>query len=161
RETSGEEERIIERIARLLALAESPNVHEAEAAMAVAQKLMLKHNLEGQKGRSMRGYAFRHLGKPPGRITEAERILAALLGRHFFVEGIWVPVYRPLEGKRASVLEVCGTPSNLEIADYVHHFLTVTAERLWADHKRAKRILGNRDRRTFLAGVMTGFADKL
>src|SRR4051794_3829070 len=37
-EKSAEQRKIGDRIARLLALAESPNVHEAEAAMAAAQK---------------------------------------------------------------------------------------------------------------------------
>ena len=158
---SHDEARILERIARLLALAESPNVHEAEAAMAAAQKLMLKHNLEVHATAHARGYAFRHVGRVTGRVSDSERTLAVLLSKHFFVESIWVPVYRPLEGKRGSVLELCGTPANLEIAEYVHRYLTETAERLWREHKRSHRIAGDRDRRTFLAGVMSGFADKL
>lgn len=153
------EERVIERIAKLLALAESPNQNEAEAAMAAAQRLMLKHNLEAREVR--RDYAFAHLGEPTGRVTESERILAMILGKHFFVEVIWVPVYRPLDGKRGSVLEICGTSANLAIAEYVHAFLTETAERLWREHKVAEGIWGNRDRRTFLAGVMAGFHEKL
>jgi hypothetical protein len=84
-----------------------------------------------------------------------------LLSRHFFVEVIWVPVYRALEGKRGSVLELCGTHANLAVAEYVHAYLTRTAEQLWEDHKRATRSGSNRDRRTYIAGVMTGFADKL
>jgi hypothetical protein len=80
---------------------------------------------------------------------------------HFFVEGIWIPVYRPLEAKRGSVLEICGSSANLAIAEYVHGFLHATAERLWRDHRKARGIRHNRDRRTFLAGVMVGFADKL
>ena len=74
---------------------------------------------------------------------------------------IWVPVYRPLEGKRGSVLEVCGTPANLEMAAYVHAFLTHAADHLWREHKRARSVRGDRDRRTFLAGVMVGFLEKL
>lgn len=155
------EQRVIERIARLLALAESPNQHEAEAATVAAQRLMLKHNLDVRKDAATRGYSFRHLGKPSGRVTEAERVLAMVLGKHFFVEVIWVPVYRPLDGKRGSVLEVCGSVANLEIAEYVHDFMLHTAERLWAEHKSARGIHGDRDRRTFLAGVMAGFAEKL
>ena len=155
------EARIIERIARLLALAESPNQHEAEAAAAAAQRLMLKHNLEVRRDAAARGYGFRHLGPPTGRVTEAERILAMVIGKHFFVEVIWVPVYRPLDGKRGSVLEACGSEANLEIAAYVHDFMRATAERLWSDHRAAHAIPGNRDRRVFLAGVMTGFAEKL
>lgn len=156
-----EHRRVADRIARLLALAESPNVHEAEAAMAAAQRLLLKHNIDLQRERIAQGYAYRHLGKPTGRTTEAERVLSLILGKHFFVEAIWVPVYRPLEGKRGSVLEICGSPSNLAIAEYVHGYLVETAERLWREHRVAQNIRGNRDRRTFLAGVMSGMNDKL
>lgn len=157
----GDRARVAERIARLLALAGSPNVHEAEAAMAAAQRLLLKHNLELRELRQAQGYAWKHLGKATGRTTEAERVLSLMLGKYFFVEAIWVPVYRPLEGKRGSVLEICGTPENLEIAEYVHGYLVATAERLWHEHKAEKRIRGDRDRRTFLAGVMSGMSDKL
>lgn len=153
--------RVAERIARLLALAESPNVHEAEAAMAAAQRLLLKHNIELREARAAEGYAWKHLGKPTGRTSEAERVLSLILGKHFFVEAIWIPVYRPLEGKRGTVLEICGTPENLEIAEYVHGYLVATSERIWREHKAAHGIRGDRDRRTFLAGVMTGMSDKL
>jgi Protein of unknown function (DUF2786)/SprT-like family len=152
---------VAERIAKLLALAESPNVHEAEAAMAAAQRLLLKHNLELRQARAAQGYAWRHLGRPTGRTTEAERVLSLLLGKHFFVDAIWVPVYRALEGKRGSVLEICGTPENLEIAEYVHGYLVETAERLWREHKAEHGIRGDRERRTFLAGVMGGMSEKL
>jgi len=156
-----EEKRIGERIAKLLRLAESSNVHEAEAAMAAAQRLLLKHNIELGSARAAQGYVWKHLGTPTGRTTEAERVLSLILGKHFFVEAIWIPVYRPLEGKRGSVLEICGSPENVEIAEYVHSYLVTTAERLWREHKVRQRIRGDRDRRTFLAGVMTGMTDKL
>jgi hypothetical protein len=155
------ENKIVERIARLLALAESPNQHEAEAAMAAAQRLMLKHNLESVHAGSKRDYGYAHLGTPTGRVGEHERLVAMILGRHFFVEAIWIPVYRPAEGKRGSVLEICGTAANLSIAEYVHGFLHETAQRLWHEHRRARGIRSDRERRAYLAGVMTGFADKL
>ncbi|WP_437678214.1 SprT-like domain-containing protein [Sorangium sp. So ce131] len=153
--------RILDRIARLLALAESPNANEAQAAMGAAQRLMLKYNLDVAKARAARQYGYRHLGEPSGRVGESERIVGGILGKHFFVEAIWVPVYVPLEGKRGSVLEVCGTPANLEMAAYVHAFLHHTAEQLWAEHKRTHGVKGNKDRRTYLAGVMLGFLEKL
>ncbi|MGK3966373.1 SprT-like domain-containing protein [Sorangium sp. So ce118] len=153
--------RILDRIARLLALADSPNAHEAQAAMSAAQRLMLKYNLDVAKARTARQYGFRHLGEPSGRVGESERIVGGILGKHFFVEAIWVPVYSPLEGKRGSVLEIVGTPANLEMAAYVHAFLHHTAEQLWSEHKRAHGVKGNKDRRTYLAGVMIGFLEKL
>ena len=160
--TSTERTRIVERVARLLALAESPNVHEAEAAAAAAQRMMLKYNIEASKTDAFeRDYKFRHLGVPTGRVTEHERILAMILQKHFFVEVIWVPVYRPREGKRGSVIEICGTGENLAMAEYVHGFLSHAGERLWQDHKKAQGLTGDRDRRVYLSGVMAGFAEKL
>ena len=159
--TLGAQGRIAERIARLLALAESPNAHEAEAAMAAAQRLLLKHNLELRQARAAQGYAWKHLGLPTGRTTEAERVLSLILSKHFFVEAIWVPVYRARLGKRGSVLEICGSPENVEIAEYVHGYLVQTAARLWCEHKVELGIRSNRDRRTYLAGVMSGMSEKL
>jgi hypothetical protein len=155
------EQRILERISRLLALAESSNVHEAQAAMGAAQRLMLKYNLDVARARAAREYRFRHLGTPSGRVGESERIVGGILAKHFFVEAIWVPVYLPLDGKRGSVLEICGTHANLEMGAYVHAFLHHTAEHLWLDHKRTHRVQGNKERRTYLAGVMLGFLEKL
>jgi hypothetical protein len=153
-----EAERVLARVAKLLALAESPNQHEAELAMAEAQRLMLKHNVEHIARSS---YSFRHLGTPTGRVSEAERILANILNDHFFVETIWVPVWRARAGKRGSVLEACGALVNLEIAEHTYAFLMHTAERLWQRYKDAHRVSGNRDRRAYHAGVMAGFAEKL
>jgi hypothetical protein len=153
--------KILERISQLLALAASTTAHEAEAAMSLAQKLMLKYNVDRAALGSRSGYAFRHLGVPSGRISESERLLSIILGEHFFVEVIWVPVYRPVLGKCGQVLEICGTPQNLEMAAYVHSFLTQAADGLWVEHKREAGIRSNRERRVYLAGVMEGFRDKL
>jgi len=155
-------DRVVERVGKLLALAGSTNEHEARAAMAAAQRLMLKHNLETVAGAGPRRYGFRHLGPPSARISEAERILAGVLAAHFFVECIWVPVWRPLEGKRGTVLEIAGTPENLELAEHVHAFLLATAERLWQEHRRRRWMRDReRERRAYQAGVLTGFRETL
>ena len=153
----------LRRIARLLALAGSPNAHEAEAAMNEARRLMLLHNIDAASSPSTgaRGYAFRHVGAVKARSDVAEKILAGILSRHFFVSVIWVPAYLPAEGRRARVLELCGTPDNLDVAVYVHGFLIGTGERLWRAHKRDAGIRSDRERRRFIAGVMIGFEEKL
>ncbi|MBI4950440.1 MAG: DUF2786 domain-containing protein [Myxococcales bacterium] len=162
-----ERARLLKRIAGLLALAESPHRHEAETAAALAQRLMLKHNIAvasapvAARDAALPRYGFRHLGEPTGRVPEAAHLLASILAEHFFVEAIWVPVYRPREGRHGSVLEICGREENLEMASYVHAFLSGTAERLWREHKRVEAVRGDRDRRTYLAGVMEGFRERL
>ena len=70
-------------------------------------------------------------------------------------------MWRPLEGKRGSVLEICGTSQNLELAEYVHSFLMGTAQRLWKQYREEFMIAGNAQRRSYIAGVMAGFKDKL
>jgi len=153
--------KMLKRVADLLALANSSNLHEAEAAAAAAQRLMLKYNIELSAEPSAGRYDFMHLGVPSGRVPEHDHILASILADHFFVEAIWVPAFRPLDGKRGSVLEISGSPENLQIASYVHAFLQGTAERLWREHRRSQWLRSNRDRRTFLSGVMEGFRERL
>ncbi len=159
--TSDADSRVLERIAKLLALAESPNLNEAQAAMTAARRLMLKYNVERASAPGAGHYTFRHFGVPTGRRSQAERVLAIILGEYFFVEVIWVPVWRAREGKRGNVLEVCGSLENLEIAGYVYDFLTQTAERLWRDHKKREGITRDSERQSYLYGVMSGFRDKL
>jgi hypothetical protein len=152
---------VLRRITRLLALADSPNLHEAEAAMNEARRLMLLHNVDATATATADGYGYRHVGPVKARTETSERILAGILGRHFFVSVIWIPSYLAEAGRRGYVLELCGTPANLEVAEYVHGFLTDTAQRLWRDHKRALGIRSDQERRRFCAGVMAGFDDKL
>lgn len=153
----------IEKINRLLTLASSANEHEAQSAMNAAQRLMLRYNLDEKQCDADRGpsLCFRQLGTPTGRTFEPARILAMILSEHFFVEGIWVPVWRAREGKRGHVLEICGKLANVEIAAYAFDFLNRTAARLWREHQVLHGIRSNRDRRVFHAGVMSGFHDKL
>ncbi len=155
------EAHVLDRVQKLLALAGSDNRNEAEAAMAAAQRLLLKHNLEHRMEKHQRGFASRAIGEPAARQQEHAKRLAVVLGTHFFVQVVWIPAYMPLVGAYGSVLEATGTPANLEIAAYVHDFLVKTAEALWRAHRREQGIRGDRDRRTFMAGVMAGFATKL
>jgi hypothetical protein len=156
-----EQSPVLERIAKLLALAESSNEHEAQAAMSAAQRLMLKHNIEAAVSGSQAVHCFRHLGKPTGRVSEHERRLAMLLDEHFFVQVIWVPVWRVAEAKRGSVLEACGSRDNVELAAYVYDFLMYTAERLYKDDRKRRRDRTHGARRKFLAGVISGFHERL
>jgi hypothetical protein len=160
-EHNPEQGRRIDQLTKLLRLAESGDVHEAAAALSAAQRLMLKYNLSEPLAPHHSHYSHRHLGKPTGRVTEAERILACILGEHFFVQVIWVHVYRPFEDKRGSVLEVCGTTDNLELASYVYTYLLAAGERLWDEYQRTHQIRSNLHRRDFVAGVFTGVREQL
>lgn len=155
------ESRMLDKVSKLLALATSANQHEAELAMSKAQALMREHNLKVVQSGLPQRYSFLQLGAPKARIYEPARWLGAILNEHFFVDAIWVRAYDPKRGKKGTVLEVCGTAENLAIAEYVHGFLSDTAERLWRAHKAEQGISKDRDRRRFHIGVMRGFKEKL
>lgn len=155
--------RVLTRIDKLLALARSPNRHEAETAAATARRLMLKFNIRRAQSSSREAYSHRHLGRPATQLGEHDRRLAKILNEYFFVESAWLPVYLPREGRRGIVLEICGLEANLVIAEHVHTFVSRTALRLWTEyaHTSAAGARSRGDRRAFLAGVMKGFEDKL
>jgi hypothetical protein len=152
---------IVRRIMKLLALGSSANVHEAQAATNEARRLMLLHNIDTAATVASDGFSFRHVGETKARSDASARILAGLLGQHFFVSVIWVPSYLASAARRGYVLELCGTAANLDVAVYVHGFLTDTADRLWRAHKIEHGIRSDVERRRFLAGVMTGVGEKL
>ncbi|MCO4745960.1 MAG: DUF2786 domain-containing protein [Proteobacteria bacterium] len=156
-ETDQPESRVLDRIRKLMALAESPEQHEAEAATRRAQRMMLEHHLE-LSDLDERPYHARHVGRVSTRFMAHERWLAGLLGRYFFVHCIWVTARMP-DGRRARMLEICGHSEDLEVAVHVHAWLTATAERLWKAHKKSGKATP-RGRGRFLAGVVKGFSEQ-
>jgi hypothetical protein len=122
---------------------------------------MLTHNLDELEARRDRSYISRELGEPSGRLEESIALIGVVLQEHFFVEVIQIRVWRIREASRGTVLEVTGTADNVSMAEYVYSFLHHTAEALWSLHKRAKGIRGDRDRRAYRSGVVTGFLEKL
>ena len=157
----GEPDRVLERIRRLLALAASENLHEAELAMRRAHELMLRHNIEQAAARAVQRYEVRHLGTPRRRADPVEAEIMGLLSEHFFVEVIRVPVYMPTTGNHGDVYEVIGTYQNVEMAEHVHAFLLATAARLWRENRGDARVKSGRDRVAYQCGVIGGFREKL
>jgi hypothetical protein len=158
---SPDEPRVLRRIRKLLALAQSPNEHEARLAAARAQRLMLEHNLATVDEGRPQPYASRQLGPIKRRFQAHEKMLCGLLGEHFFVRCIWMNGFDVGKGRSGRYLEISGTPENLDMAAWVYEFLLDTGERLWRTHKREQGIAGNTDRRRYLAGVIYGFREQL
>ena len=158
---TGDLDRVLDRIRKLLALAGSPNQHEAENAMRKAHELMLRHNVEAAAAQGERSFQARHLGDPLRRTTRVEADVITLLTQFFFVRAIRVPVYLPRHGRRGLVYEILGTRANVEMASHVHAFLLATAERLWQENRGDRRVRNGRDRMQYQSGVVRGFHEKL
>jgi hypothetical protein len=152
---------VLRKVEGLLALADSENEHEARAAMGAAHRLMRKHNVGLTEASTPDVYSFRQLGRIRRRLPAHEKILAGILGQHFFVQPIWVSAYDTQADSPGRVLELCGRPENLDIATHVYGFMLETSERLWRAHQREQGIRHNKDRRRYLQGLMMGFNDRL
>ena len=153
-----ETDRMLQKVKKLLALAESPNVNEAEAAMAAAHALILKYNLDVASAAQSADYAWRRIGGTAAAIGLDWKLVASILSRWFFVECVWVSVYVAQHMRMERQLEILGTATNLELAHYAHDFLHTATESLWRSHARAG-LRGSR--REFIAGVLMGFSQKL
>ena len=77
------------------------------------------------------------------------------------LEVLWTRSYVAAHDRDGTVLEVYGTRTNLDMADYVHAYLTQLLDRLWSDYRRARSLRSNRERMRYFAGVLQGFHGKL
>ena len=163
---SEEGKRLVERVRKLLALAESDNPHEAELAATQAHSLITRYHLEHlqspEGGTSTQDHMrARALGTPKSRHYQYEYALTNLLTDHFMVDVIWVEGVDLTQDKIGTVAEACGRLEDLEVAEYVYHYLHNHIQLAWRAHKRAHKLKGLKHRLSFALGVVRGFHAKL
>jgi len=159
-DASSQNDKRMLRIKKLLALAESKNIFEAEAAMAKAHELIAKYNIELNRHNDERQFISVFVGSPGLRHHREAYHLANLLLDFYLIRGIWVAAYVIAKGKMGRVLEISGTAQNVKIAEYVHDFIRQFIEAQWLQYNRPKKL--NRHRKTdFSVGIIEGFRDKL
>lgn len=93
---SSENHQILDKVHKLLALAQSPNEHEAQTAMAKAHELLLRHNLSLLDTQTKWNYIHKQVGEI-GRRGPAKSIISAILCKYFFCRGHLVLRIRPAE----------------------------------------------------------------
>jgi len=154
------EDTILVRIKKLMALAQSRNRHEAEAAMAKAHELIAKYNIDLLEHNEKRNFISVFVGKLALRHPREVYHLARLLIDFYFIEGIWVPAYVLDKSKMGRVLEITGTMQNIKIASYIHDFVGYYINSQWNTYNHKKGL--NRYRKTdFAVGIIEGFRSKL
>jgi len=147
-----ESEKIIEKVKKLLSLAQSSNMHEAELATLKANELLLRHNLKSLPEKKISLYLER-LMIQPRRDAKMEAIVEII--RHFIVR----PVIS--YGQNTCCIEVSGTLTNVKLASYVIHFLIRELDRLWLETKKTSGLQGVRSKNSFFRGVARGFDLKM
>jgi hypothetical protein len=159
-EEQNPQDKILLRVKKLMALATSHNIHEAESAMAKAHELVAKYNLNLLAREEKREYVSVFLGTPALRHFRENYLLAGLLQDFYFVYGIWTTAFVLKKGKMGRVLEITGTLQNVRLAAYVHDYVKHFIDSQWSAYNQNKGL--NRYRKTdYAVGIIEGFSSKL
>lgn len=150
-------ERLISKIKKLLALAESSNINESQIATAKANQLLLKHNLNKinllkSSKEEISTYVIKvlHSKRSSGKLKAIYEILQL-----FYVQ----PVIS--HSKIGVCLELIGNKENILIAQYVANFLSHELERLWKNAKKENKLSGISEKNSFFYGVSQGQKEKI
>lgn len=156
-----ESQKLMERIEKLLSLAQSKNQNEAVAAMEKVNELYEKYNIDRIQLRTQsHHYRYLVLKLNTSKVRSHFSIIASILKEHFFVDIIISDIYDPLKNKTIKTFEIFGTKENLLIAEYVFHFLNQTIEDFWQQHAKSNALEG-KYKRSFQLGLLHGFNSKL
>jgi hypothetical protein len=152
--TSAEESSVLRKVKKLMALSTSAHTNEAEQAMLKSQELLLKHNLDTSKDRQDEEQICMLRIMQQKKETAKMRAIANIL-KTFFV-GI---VYH--RGEQFTTLEIIGTATNIEIAEYVAKVLESELDNLWAIVKKSAQLHGALAKNSFFLGIAKGYCNKI
>ncbi len=160
-ELSQESRRFIEKVRKLLALAQSENEHEANLAMAKAGELMDKYNLRQIAEDSRENYENVIINHGKKRLERYQRKIATILRDFFYVYIVFSRQYDPELDTEHKVIDIMGKKENVEVAEFVYYFLEQKIRSLWNENRSKLKGRGLRARNSYFYGLLQGFYDKL
>jgi hypothetical protein len=150
-----QESAVLRKVQKLMALASSSNVHEAEQAMIKSRELLLKHNIEFSEPEEEEEKIFLKRVLKQKKENAKMRAIATILDT-FFVNTVYS---RAQDG---IYLEIVGTAVNVEIAEYVANFLDVELENQWdIAKKKFFDLKGTVAKNSFFLGIAKGYCSKI
>ncbi|MDR3204631.1 MAG: DUF2786 domain-containing protein [Deltaproteobacteria bacterium] len=161
-----EDNPILEKVKKLLALTSSPEPHEAATALAMAGKLMARHNIEMMSLREASPELFerRRFCLKTVKFAPEDTYVAMILRDHFFVYTIFTYYYDALQNKTLSCLDILGRRVNLIMAEHVFYFLKERCLTLWEAHKPIAKAQGEQGlgaKNSFIRNLLLSFHEKL
>lgn len=147
---------ILEKIRKLLRLADTSRgatESEAQVALAKAQELMTRHNIDSallrmERGESGPGFTVdRSKVDLPKTLNPADLMILSLLQGHFNVKTILMP------NGRATPVDIIGSPADIDFAIYAFNYLRQTFFRCWNEFKR---VHAHPDKASYYRGLRDG-----
>ena len=154
---------ILDKVRKLLRLADQSRgatEHEAKTALAKAHEIMTRHNIDSAMLRMEREAAGGGSGftvnsskvELPKTLNPADLLILSLLQSHFNVRVIL------LHGHNQTPVDIIGTPTEVEYAVFVFHFLRETFFRCWNEFKKTTI---SPDRKSYYRGLHDGLKAEL
>jgi hypothetical protein len=139
------------KIEKLLNLAQSTNVFEAQSAIKKAQEINAQCYLQDAVKNE---YAYEHVLLKSGmkKVSYEDKLLLDILNKHFFVFSMIGIGYNVEKQTDHRTLEIWGLAENLLMAEYVFHFLQEQIKKLSFEMKEIK---------SFKRGLLEGFREQL
>ena len=136
------------KIKKLLKLAESANINEAQSAAAKAQDLINRYNLKSKQNE----FSFRSIGKTFKRCPLWHSKIISICSRYFFIQA-----FKNFDPEISlHFFEFYGEIQNLDSAEFIYNFLYSSGERNWSAYKQRG---ARKDQ--FLLGFYDGFESSL
>ncbi|NRA44372.1 MAG: DUF2786 domain-containing protein [Oligoflexales bacterium] len=158
---SEEEERMLRKAKKLLALAQSGNQFEASEAMNKAQHLYERYHLSSLKQMEKPPYGVSIIKHHKSRTELYQTMIGSILVKYFYVKVIHSQLFDAKACKEHKVIEIIGNQRHIELAEYVYWFIYNHLPRFWQDYKKTSGKTGMRSRNQYYQGVVTGFGEQL
>jgi hypothetical protein len=152
---------ILEKIRKLLRLADrsrGSTENEAKVALAKAQELMTRHNIDSallrmERGESGGGFTV-NKGQLdlPKTLNPADLMILSLLQAHFNVKTILMP------GGKGTPVDIIGAAADIDFAIFAFNYLRKTFFRCWNEFKRTH---ANPDKASYYRGLRDGLNAEL
>ena len=149
------------RVAKLLALSQSANEHEAALAMQKANELIEKYHIEQLGNDAEYRYGFGIIDRKRKRIESYQRRICTILHDFFFVRVVLSSLYDPLRNDTYKTIELLGTKENVAIAEYCYFFLENRLASLWSLHRNRFKGSIRTEKNSYYLGLLRGFSQKL
>lgn len=148
--------KMLRKVEKLMALGQSNNQAEAQAASRKANYLLNKYNLQqintGDDNPDIKYLTICHKKK---RIESIQRALLSILKNYYYVDCLTSHTYHAQDDTVYKSIVLVGKDEALKVAEYAYHFLVDVGQTLWQNFKRQNN--GKRgDKLSFDMGFIAG-----
>ena len=150
---------LTQRVKKLLALAQSDNIHEAALALSKARQLLVRHQL-AEADVAGEEVIYLPIVLTTRRVSGVTRRLFGVISGFFPVSVIESSLYDPWLDYETPMFEIFGRRGAAHFAVHAWHFLAERLEHLWFQQRR-RGGGGRRERDSYMFGVLHGVAEEL